>query len=135
MLTFFGAHSTHSPFYASKFYSILICGFLFSVLFATLVPVALSGSLDPPILDTRDDMPITRNASLKFTGKRTYRTTEEDRADVQDYTLTFLHAVLPVLDQNALSISVEHSSWDTGPKQSRPTRTNPEKFTMTLKPL
>ncbi|KAJ3985366.1 hypothetical protein F5890DRAFT_1473853 [Lentinula detonsa] len=47
----------------------------------------------------------------------------------------FLHAVLPALDQNALSISVEHSSWDTGPKQSNPTRTNPEKFTMTLKPL
>ncbi|KAJ3742870.1 hypothetical protein DFH05DRAFT_1261735 [Lentinula detonsa] len=135
MLTFFGVHSTHSPFYASKFYFILICGFPFSVLFATSIPVALSESLDPPILDTRDDVPITRIASLKFTGERTYRTTEEDRRDVQGYTLMFLHAVLPALDQNALSISVEHSSWDTGPKQSNPTRTNPEKFTMTLKPL
>ncbi|KAH7872416.1 uncharacterized protein C8R40DRAFT_1116790 [Lentinula edodes] len=142
MLRFFNTHSARPCWVALKFRFTLICGLLFFLAVTTAIPLVTSNPLEVEVgnsaesialsLRTRTDTFVTRSVSVEFTGgvKPTMRKT--DHRDIQGAVHILLQASLPVLDENAHSISI--IEWAQWPKRPNPTRSDSEEFTVRLEP-
>ncbi|KAJ4480917.1 hypothetical protein J3R30DRAFT_3462305 [Lentinula aciculospora] len=115
----------------------LIFGLLLYITLTTAIPIASPESLDgdvshsTTVLSPRTRPPKIRSVSVQFSGGNKPTMAKKDYTDIQGGIRMLLQAMLPVLDKEALVLSVE--KWTDWPIHSDPTKDDPEVFLVTIK--